>query len=79
MKNTFVDEKGEYGEQGQEYLFHPGKDKEKQEEIRQKSRKTQENTEKTGENKNTDTKQAGLPIQEKQEEEQKTLFKGDNV
>lgn len=80
MKNTFVDEKGEYGEQGQEYLFHPGKDKEKQGETRQKPKKTRDNTGKNTEPEKN-TKQAGLPTktEEETEEEQGILFKGKNA
>lgn len=77
MKNTFVDEKGEYGEQGQEYLFRPGKDKEKQGETQQKTKKTRDNTGKNTEPEKK-TKQAGLPT-EQEDDKQEILFKGDNV
>ena len=78
MTELFTDEEGRYGDPGQEYIFHPGKDREKQEETQEKTKTTQETTEENQENKNN-TKQAGLPTKTSEKEEQEILFKGKNA
>lgn len=79
MTELYTDSEGKYGDPGQEYIFHPGKNKEKQRKTEIKAQSDQKPTQQQTKDHNKE-EQADLASQtQSQEEENKILFKGKNA